>query len=75
MLANHRTIVECAENDEYLRTDANGVVWFRCKETGKMLSLYAIAVRSPEDIALALKSVREPQVKDFEPLEPASLDA
>ena len=75
MTADHRTMIECAENAEYLRTDASGVVWFRCKETGKVLNLYAFALRIPEDVELALKSVREPQVKDFEPLEPASLDA
>lgn len=73
-MADHRTIVECAENAEYLRTDASGIVWFRCKETNRVLNLYAFALRSPEDVALALKSVREPEVKGFEPLEAASVE-
>lgn len=72
-MADHKLMIECADaNAEYLRPE-NGVVYFRCKETGKTLNLYAISV-SPENIQLALKSVREPEVKDFEPLLAASLE-
>jgi hypothetical protein len=74
-MRDHRTICECA-GAEYIRTDANGVVFFRCRESGRTLSLYAFALRSPDDVRFALKNVREP-VFDFEPLLPetAEVDA
>jgi hypothetical protein len=46
---------------EYIRTDSSGVVWFKCRESGKVLSLYAFTLRTPDDVKLALKQ----QVKDF----------
>lgn len=70
---DHRLMCEIA-GAEYLKTDAGGVVWFKCRESGKVLSLYAFAMRSPDDVKLALKAVREP-VEDFAPLLPAEADA
>jgi hypothetical protein len=47
----------------------DGSVRFRDPETGVVLSLYTHALRSVEDVRLALKASREPVV-DFEPLLP-----
>jgi hypothetical protein len=56
---------------EYL--GSNGIaVLFRDPRDGYVLSLYAFACKSPEDVAIALKNHREP-IQDFnwEPVTPA----
>jgi hypothetical protein len=46
----------------------DGVVRFRDRQTGCVLTLYARALRSVEDVRLALKSARDPVV-GFQPIE------
>ena len=48
----------------YIGTCDN-VVMFVDPRDGKTLQLFTIALRSPEDVALALKNHREP-IQDFE---------
>jgi hypothetical protein len=36
--ADYRTMIECA-GAEYLKTDGTGIVWFRCRETGRICTV------------------------------------
>ncbi len=63
----YKTLVEGA-GAQFIDVRGN-VVRFRDPETGTLLSLYTFALRSIEDVRLALKSVREPVVP-FDPLLP-----
>jgi hypothetical protein len=53
---------------EYLG-EQYGTVRFRDRETGRVLTLYARALKTADDVLMALKAAREPVV-GFEPLEP-----
>jgi hypothetical protein len=61
-----KTLVESA-GAEYV-AERNGIVYFRSVD-GVTISLYAFALRSIDDVELALKATREPVV-DFPPLLP-----
>jgi hypothetical protein len=52
---------------EYLG-ERDGVVRFRDSESGVVVRLYARALKTAADVAMALKNAREPVV-GFEPLE------
>jgi hypothetical protein len=61
-----QTVVESA--GATFVAEREGVVYFRADD-GMTISLYAFALRSIDDVELALKSHRE-RVLDFEPLLP-----
>lgn len=63
---DYRLMVEVA-GARYLGT-CDHVIVFQDPEDNAVLRLYEFALRSPEDVALALKNHREPVV-GFEPLE------
>ena len=50
---------------EYLKT-SHGVVFFRVREDGATLRLWAWALKSPLDVELAVKNHLEP-TSDYEP--------
>jgi hypothetical protein len=63
-----KTLVESA-GAEYV-AERDGVVYFRACDDCATISLYAFALRSTEDVRLALKARLEP-VADFPPLLPS----
>jgi hypothetical protein len=64
---DYRLLVEAA-GARYCGQD-NRVVYFKDPKDDFTMSLYCFALRSPEDVAMAIRS-HQNQVRDFPPLEP-----
>ena len=69
---DHRTMIENARTRN-ICGQINGVVLFPVQGNRQNSQPVRDSV-SPENIQLTLKSIREPEVKGFEPLEPATLE-